>query len=114
MKTDTPLTDKIESFREEMGPVDKDVSWHDLLNHARQMERERNQWAGRWADLNRTSASEAVKHEGAKNVLRIVLNGGIDDGLTWDQVMDMVRDIVKPNDKLTGLPGEATCWKGDK
>jgi len=33
----------------------------------------------------------------AKDVLRIVLNGGIDDGLDWQQVMDKVRNIVKPN-----------------
>ncbi len=35
----------------------------------------------------------------AKDVLRIVLNGGIDDGLDWQQVLDKVRNIVKPNNE---------------
>lgn len=94
---DTPLTNAIEAFRAELGPVDRDVSWRDLLNHARQMERERNKWAERWADLDRAGVSDSVALEKATNLLRLVLNGGIDAGIEWQQVMDKVRDFLKSN-----------------
>ena len=42
----------------------------------------------------------------AKNVLLIVLNGGIDEELDWQQVMNKVRDIVKPPEPGGELPGK--------
>jgi hypothetical protein len=96
MDIDTPRTEQVHALINNCGGS-TEAAFHDMLNHARQMERERNEWAERWADLNRAAVRESVALEEAKNVLRIVLNGGIDDGLDWQQVMDKVRDIVKPN-----------------
>lgn len=72
---DTPRTDEVHALINNCGGT-VDAAFHDMLNHARQLERELIQ---------------------AKDVLRIVLNGGIDDGLDWPQVMDKVAGTVKPN-----------------
>ena len=93
---DTPKTEEVHALINNSGGS-SEAAFHDMLNHARQMERERNEWAERWADLSRAAVRESIALDEAKNVLRIVLNGGIDDGLDWQQVMDKVRDIVKPN-----------------
>jgi len=93
---DTPKTEEVHAMINNSGGS-SEAAFHDMLNHARQMERERNEWAERWADLSRAAVRESIAMDEAKNVLRIVLNGGIDDGLDWLEVMDMVRDIVKPN-----------------
>lgn len=74
---DTPRTDEVHALINNCGGS-VDAAFHDMLNHARQLERELIE---------------------AKDLLRIVLNGGIDDGLDWLQVMDKVRDILKPNDR---------------
>ena len=110
---ETPLTDKIHAQINRCGGT-SEAAFLDILNHARQMERECAELrdniqiaadridelklrAEHWCDRH-TLASNKLGD--AESVLRKVLNGGIDDGLTWDQVMDMVRDIVKPNDKV--------------
>ena len=93
---DTPKTEEVHALINNSGGS-SEAAFHDMLNHARQMERERNEWAERWADLNMAAVRDSVALDEAKNVLRIVLNGGIDDGLDWQQVMDKVCDIVKPN-----------------
>ena len=93
---DTPKTEEVHAMINNSGGS-SEAAFHDMLNHARQMERERNEWAELWADLSRAAVRESVALDEAKNVLRIVLNGGIDDGLDWQQVMDKVRAIVKPN-----------------
>ena len=82
---DTPRTDEIHTLINNCGGS-VDAAFHDMLNHARQLERELIE---------------------AKDVLRIVLNGGIDDGLDWHQVMDKVRDIVKHN-SITAEPRPAS------
>jgi len=98
---DTPKTDEIHAQINSSGGT-TEAAFHDILNHARQMERERNEWAERWADLNRAAVRQSALLESAMGALRIVLNGGIDAGMTWDQVMDTVRGIVKPNPELRG------------
>lgn len=92
----TPKTDDIQAQINASGGSDTSA-FHDMLNHARQMEMERNEWAERWADLNRVAVEESCSLEQGRRLLRIVLNGGIDDGIEWGTVMDMVRDFLKPN-----------------